>query len=63
MTQTIPSIAERMGDLIVDRIRAAGSYSQDDLLAAEFTEEQIKRYGSLAYGLACVKLGKASNVA
>jgi hypothetical protein len=63
MTQTIPDIAERMGDLIAERIRAEGSCSKDDLLAAAFTEQEIMRYGSLAYGLACVTLGKASHVA
>lgn len=63
MTNAMPDIAERMGDMIVERIRVYGSYSTDDLRKAEFSEDQIKRYEPLAFGIACVALGRASNVA
>jgi hypothetical protein len=49
-------IADRMADVIVERMKARNDYSKDDLAKAGFTAEEIKRYEPLAYGYASVQL-------
>ncbi len=59
MSQAAPSIVESMAQKIAERLRVASAYSDADLLAADFTEEQIRRYGPLAYGYALTYVGTA----
>lgn len=50
-------IAQRMADLIVEKVRAAGECTRDELRQAGFTEATIDRCYTLAQSLAAVTLG------